>query len=142
MYYFHYCTPTGYEFVNLIHTFLTNQLDDGHVVELEIGKTIEWRVSDISNSGNPICRNGSWEADVVIITRDDATYETGEKIEFVIKKKEGGHYQALLKEESPVSKPNYGSTPNIPIHHDGKHGQSVGDTRSEGHAMKDPKDRY
>lgn len=112
------------------------------MAELDIGKTVEWRISDISNSGNPICRSGSWEHDVVVITNDEDTFETGETIEFVIKKKEGGHYQALLKEECNVSNPNYNSSPNIPIHHDGKHGESVGDTRSEGHAMKSVDERY
>lgn len=104
------------------------------------GKVIEWRVSDISNSGNPICRCGSWDRDVVVIT--DEEFEKGEMIEFVVKKDHGDHYQALLKEEAPVSKPNYRSRPNIPIHHDGKHGQSVGDTRSESHAMRSVDDRY
>lgn len=121
--------------------FLVNLLSIHLVAKLSKREVVRWEVSDFSNSGNPICRNKSWDRDVIVITDGKTDIEEGDRIEFVIKKTKGEHYQALLKDNSSVSKPNYDSAPNIPLHHDGKHGQSVGDTRSEKHAMKSLDDR-
>lgn len=110
--------------------------------EPSIDSTYERRVNDFSNAGNPKITDDEWDAQViVIIDNDDTDISKGDKIKFVVKRNEGGHYQALLKHQAPVSKPNYKSKPNIPIHHDGKHNQSVGDTRSESHAMRSVDDR-
>lgn len=110
--------------------------------DLVKGRVIEWIVFDISRSGNPICRCGSWDRDVVVITDDDSKFKQFDKIEFVIVREMGDHYQALLKGQAPIAKPNYRSPPTIPIHHDGKYGESVGNTRPESHAMNSLDDRY
>lgn len=110
--------------------------------EPDFGTTYERRISDTSGSGNPIVVDDEWDEKVVVITDDDENLSKGEKIEFVVKRKQGGHYQALLSHQAPVTKPKYYSKPNIPIHHDGKHNQSVGDTRSENHAFRSIDDRY
>jgi hypothetical protein len=94
-----------------------------------------------SNSGNPIIIDSDWDKRVVVIVEGE-DISTGDEIKFVVKKEHNDHYQALLKGQSSISKPDYDSKPNIPLHHDGKHNQSVGDTRSEGHALRSPDDRY
>lgn len=109
--------------------------------EPSLGATYERRVDEFSNAGNPKITDDEWDAQVIVIIDDDTNISKGEEIEFVVKRNEGGHYQALLKRQAPVSKPDYNSRANIPIHHDGKHNQSVGDTRSESHAFRSVDDR-
>ncbi|WP_148661814.1 hypothetical protein [Halodesulfurarchaeum formicicum] len=93
-------------------------------------------VSDITNSGNPIVRHSNWDKSVVVITDDSNSFSKGDQVKFVVKKEVGQRYQALLSHKAPAVKPNYGSKAVIPIHHDGKDNQSIGDTRSETHATK------
>ena len=110
--------------------------------EPSLNTTYERRVDEFSKAGNPKITDDEWDAQVIVIIDDDTNISKGEEIEFVVKQNEGGHYQALLKHQAPVSKPDYNSGPDIPIHHDGKHNESVGDTRSESHAFKSVDDRY
>jgi len=98
-------------------------------------------ISEVSQSGNPIIYNDDWDEMVVIVTNDEDEFSKGETVKFVVKQKRGEHYQALLSHQAPVTKPKYRSKAVIPIHHDGKHNQSVGDTRSESHAMRSIDDR-
>lgn len=92
-------------------------------------------------NGNPIIRHADWDMSVVIITEDSEIFSKGDTVEFVVKKEVGQRYQALLSHKAPVVKPHYRSKPVIPIHHDGKDNQSVGDTRSDKHAMRSVDDR-
>lgn len=98
-------------------------------------------VFETSSSGNPIIRHADWDKSVVIITEDSETFSAGNNVKFVVKKEVGQRYQALLSHKAPAVKPHYGSRAVIPIHHDGKDNQSVGDTRSEKHALRPVKDR-
>ncbi|MUV90233.1 hypothetical protein GJ629_10310 [Halapricum sp. CBA1109] len=98
-------------------------------------------VSEISTDGNPLIRHSDWDKSVVVITEDSETFTRGDTVEFVIKKEVGKRYQALLSHKAPAVKPQYGSRAVIPIHHDGKDNQSVGDTRSEKHATKSIEER-
>lgn len=107
-----------------------------------MNETYERVVDRLSNAGNPIVSESNWDHDVVVIVNKKTDIREGQKIKFIVKRDNGDHYQALLTEEAPVSKPTYYSPPNIPIHHDGKHGESVGDTRSKSHAFKPLKDRF
>lgn len=93
-------------------------------------------VSENSSQDNPIIRHSDWDKSVVIITEDSETFSRGDQVKFVVKKEVGQRYQALLSHKAPAVKPHYGSKAVIPIHHDGKDNQSVGDTRSESHATK------
>lgn len=111
------------------------------MAEISSREEVTWAISDFSNSGNPICRNKSWDRDVVVLVDDDTELEQGETIDFVIMRTKGDHYRALLKDGSLISKPDYASGTSIPLHHDGKHGESVGDTRSESHASRSIDDR-
>lgn len=99
-------------------------------------------VFENSSSGNPIIRHAGWDMSVVIITEDSVTFSKGDKVKFVVKQEAGRRYQALLSHKAPAVKPHYNSRAVIPIHHDGKDNQSVGDTRSERHTTKDVDDRY
>lgn len=94
------------------------------------------RVSENTENGNPIVRNSDWDKSVVIITEDSETFSSGDQAKFVVKREVGERYQALLSHKAPTVKPHYQSAAVIPIHHDGKDNQSVGDTRSEKHATK------
>lgn len=98
-------------------------------------------VSENSTDGDPIIRHSDWDKSVVVITEDSETFSCGDQVEFVVKKEIGQRYQALLSHKAPAVKPHYGSEAVIPIHHDGKDNQSVGDTRSESHATKPIDDR-
>jgi len=98
-------------------------------------------VCDVSTRGNPIVRHSDWDMSVVIITEDSETFSEGDQVKFVVKKEVGKRYQALLSHKAPAVKPHYGSKAVIPIHHDGKDNQSVGDTRSERHATKSMDER-
>jgi hypothetical protein len=98
-------------------------------------------VSENSNNGNPIVRHSDWDKSVVIITEDSVTFSRGDQVKFVVKKEIAKRYQALLSHKAPAVKPHYGSRAVIPIHHDGKDNQSVGDTRSESHATKSIEER-
>lgn len=99
-------------------------------------------VSENTNSGNPIIRHSNWDKSVVIITEDSKTFSKGVRVKFVVLEEVGQRYQALLSEKAPVLKPQYNSRAVIPIHHDGKDNQSVGDTRSETHATKSVDERH
>lgn len=98
-------------------------------------------VSTISRSGNPIIRHSNWDKSVVVITEESESFSEGDRVKFVVKREVKRMYQALLSHKAPAVKPQYGSKPVIPIHHDGKDNQSVGDTRSEEHATKPVEDR-
>lgn len=98
-------------------------------------------VSEISTDGDPIIRHSDWDKSVIVITEDSETFSGGDKVEFVVKEEVGKRYQALLRHKAPAVKPQYGSRAIIPIHHDGKDNQSVGDTRSEKHATKSIEER-
>ena len=93
-------------------------------------------VSENTNENNPIIRHSGCEETVVVISEDSETFTRGDQVKFVVKKEVGQRYQALLSHKAPAVKPHYGSRAVIPIHHDGKDNQSVGDTRSERHATK------
>lgn len=92
-------------------------------------------VVDSSNSGNPIVKRSKWDKRVVIITDDASDVEEGDTIQFIIQSEAGDHYRAVPSGRAPVSQPDYDSSPNIPIHHDGK---SVGSSRSDAKAMESP----
>jgi hypothetical protein len=98
-------------------------------------------VSGTMNGGNPVIRHSDWDKHVEIITEDSVTVPEGDQVKFVVKKDIGDRYQALLSHKAPAVKPHYGSRAVIPIHHDGKDNQSVGDTRSERHATKSVDER-
>lgn len=121
--------------------FNTHSYINRHVSEPTIGSKYKRKVSGFSNSGNLKITDDEWESQVIVITDSDTDIDKGESVEFVVKQNDGGHYQALLSHQAPVLKPNYKSSANIPIHHDGKHNQSVGDTRSESHAFRSVDDR-
>lgn len=104
-------------------------------------RVYQGEVSETSISGNPIIRYEEWEMSVVVITEEKETFSEGDSIKFVVKQQEGQRYQALLSHKAPVVKPNYRSKAVIPIHHDGKDNQSVGDTRSEKHATRSVDER-
>lgn len=98
-------------------------------------------VSEVSQLGDPIIHNDDWDKDIYIMTKEGDTFSEGDTVKFVVKRAEGKNYQALLSHQAPVTKPNYRSKAVIPIHHDGKHNQSVGDTRSKTHATRSVEDR-
>jgi hypothetical protein len=97
----------------------------------------EGEVVEKSNSGNPVIKRGEWDKKVVVITTETSV-NRGETIEFFIQKEHGDHYAAVPSGKAPVSNPGYNSSPNIPIHHDGK---SVGSSRSEKKASESVGDR-
>jgi len=90
-------------------------------------------VSGFSSSGNPIVNKGTWDKRAVVVVSDSDGISRGDKITFTIQKEHSDHYQSAPVGEgaAKVSKPDYSSSPNISIHHDGKYGESVGDTRSQ-----------
>ena len=91
---------------------------------------------------NPVIQHANWDLPVVIITEESNTFSKGDTVQFVVKKRAGKEYQALLSHKAPAVKPHYGSKPVIPIHHDGKDNESVGDTRPDEHATKPVDERY
>lgn len=108
------------------------------MVSPEKDKKLNGTVVDFSNSGNPVVRRGKWDKKVVIVTDDSADIDERDTVQFVIQSEAGDHYRAVPSGRAPVSKPDYDSSPNIPIHHDGK---SVGSSRSESKAMESPDDK-
>jgi hypothetical protein len=90
------------------------------------------QVVETSNSGNPVIKRPNWDKKVVVVT-EDRGYTRGDSIAFIIQQEHGDHYAAVPPENAPVSPPEYDSSPNIPIHHDGK---SVGTSRSEKKSME------
>jgi hypothetical protein len=110
----------------------------------QLSTTVQYSgpVSGFSGSGNPVIRKSAWDKRVVVVT-DETKPDYGEKITFTIQKEHDDHYQATIPGEGaePVSKPDYSSSPNVPIHHDGKHGQSVTDTRSKKQSFASPEER-
>lgn len=100
-------------------------------------------VDGFSGSGNPVVRKEGWEKRAVIVTDDSEDITVGDEITFTVQADHSDHYQATPVGEGKanVSKPNYSSSPNIPIHHDGKHGESVGETRDKRETYKSPDER-
>lgn len=98
------------------------------------------QVSRFSGSGNPIIDNKEIDKKIVIFAEDEEI-DKGDITECVIQKELGDHYQALLVSDSPISKPDRSGQANVPIHHDGQHGESVGDTRKKHHSMKPLEER-
>ena len=100
-------------------------------------------IDDFSSSGNPIVHKEDWDKKIVVVTDNDKQFDKGDTIKFTVQNEHGDHYQCSRVGEgkSTVRKPNYSSPPNVPIHHDGKHGESVGDTRDEKETISSPKDR-
>ena len=96
-------------------------------------------VSDFSNSGNPIVNLDRASKKIVVKVRDSKEIEKGDKLEFTIQADNNTHYLANLLSHSTASSPHsHNSTPNIPIHHDGK---SATSSRSEKEATKSVEDR-
>jgi hypothetical protein len=100
-------------------------------------------VCGFSSSGNPVVKKRNWDKRAVIVTSDSDEFSKGDSVKFTIQKEHSDHYQSSLIGEggATVSKPNYSSSPNISIHHDGKYGESVGDTRSEKETNASPSER-
>lgn len=94
--------------------------------EPELETLIKAEVSRTSNSGNPVIKRAEWNKEVVVVV-DDSNIREGDTIEFIIQREQGDHYVATACGGKSVSLPEYDSTPNMPIHHDGK---SVGSSRS------------
>lgn len=95
------------------------------------------KIVEKSNSGNPVIKRDEWDKKVVVIIAEKSVTR-GETIEFFIQKEHGDHYAAVPSGKAPVSNAEYNSSPNIPIHHDGK---SVGSSRSEKKASESVEDR-
>jgi hypothetical protein len=98
------------------------------------------QVSGFSGSGNPVIDSKEIDKKIVVFA-DDEEINKGDTVECVIQKELGDHYQALRSSDSPIMKPERSGQANIPIHHDGKHGESVGDTRKKHHSMKPLEER-
>jgi hypothetical protein len=107
------------------------------------GKQYAGHIVDFSNSGNPVVKNPIGSKRVVVVVENSKSISRGDKIKFRVKREHGDHYQASRVGDgrSKVSKPDYSSPPNIPIHHDGKYGESVGDTRPQSEANASIEDR-
>ena len=108
--------------------------------ELDTDERYIGSVSGFSGSNNPIVNDNDIDKKIVVII-DDSDIEKGELVDCIIQKEHGDHYQALQTSDAPVTKPDRSGEPNVPIHHDGEHGESVGDTRSEYHSHKPLEER-
>jgi hypothetical protein len=96
-------------------------------------------VSDFSNSGNPVVKLERASKKIVVKVREGKEIDKGDKLEFTIQSDNNTHFLAnLLSHASAGSPHNHNSTPNIPIHHDGK---SATSSRSEKEATKSVEDR-
>ncbi len=111
--------------------------------KINIDKQHSGSVTGFTNSGNPVVTKKKWDKRVVVVTGDTEEISVGTRLQFSISCEHSDHYQAAAAGEgkSVVSKPDYSGSPNIPIHHDGKHGESVGDTRSKKKTFKSPDER-
>lgn len=100
-------------------------------------------VADFSNSGNPVVKKPQWDKRAVVMVSDDASLSRGDRIRLTLQREHSDHYQGSRVGDggATVSKPSYNSTPDIPIHHDGKYGESVGDTRPRKAATQSIEDR-
>lgn len=100
-------------------------------------------VCGFSGSGNPIVKKSEWDMRVVVVIKDADSAKKGDTIRFTIQAEHHDHYEAALvgQGKSNISKPDYSSSANIPIHHDGKHGESVGDTRNRRETFETPEER-
>jgi len=107
---------------------------------LDTGERYVAPVSGFSGSNNPIITNGDIDKKIVVIV-DDSDMKKGKLVDCIIQKEHGDHYQALRTSDAPVTKPDRSGEPNVPIHHDGEHGESVGDTRNEYHSHKSVEER-
>jgi hypothetical protein len=67
--------------------------------------------------------------------------QSGDAVEFVITGHTGEYYSAVPAGDKRIEKIEYNSSPNIPLHHDGKHGQTIGETRRERHSITSPQSR-
>ena len=99
-----------------------------------VGDNHTAKVTSFSNSGNPVLRSNGPAKRIVVLCDDSEEIDRGEPVDCIIQKEHSDHYLALPTEDAPITKPDYSSSPNIPIHHDGKHGESVADTRNEWHS--------
>ena len=100
-------------------------------------------VSGFSGSGNPVVKKQNWDKRIVVVVEDNDEISKGDTIKFTVQKDHSDHYQAARVGEgsAKVSKPNYSSSSNIPLRHDGKYGQSVGETRREKETNTPPSER-
>lgn len=100
-------------------------------------------IDDFSGGGNPIVHKKGWNKKIVVVTDNAEQFDKGDTIKFSVQNDHDDHYQCSRVGEgkSNVRKPNYAGSPNIPIHHDGKHGESVADTRDEKETITSPKER-
>lgn len=100
-------------------------------------------IDDFSSSGNPIVHKKSWDKRIVVVTDNAGQFDKGDTIKFTVQSDNGDHYQCSRVGEgkSTVRKPNYSGSPNVSIHHDGKHGESVADTRDEKETFSSPEER-
>ena len=96
-----------------------------------------------NGGGNPIVKKTEWDKKIVVVTDSAEQFGKGDTIKFTVQSDNGDHYQCSRVGEgkSTVRKPNYSGSPNVPIHHDGKHGESVGDTRDEKETSSSPDER-
>jgi hypothetical protein len=100
-------------------------------------------VQSYSSSNNLVLKNPKWDKRVVVVIDDDTDLSKGDSATFTIQAEHPDHYQAALvgQGKAKVSKPDYSSSPNVPVHHDGKYGESVGDTRPEKKSFQSIKER-
>ena len=106
---------------------------------LSVNDTLTGTVSDFTNSGNPIVEIERASKRIVVKSREGKEIEKGDKLKFSIQSDNPDHYLAsMLSHAEAGSTYNLNSTPNIPIHHDGK---SATSSRSEKNATADVEDR-
>ena len=107
---------------------------------LKKGSTYEGRVIRFSQSDNLVVREYSTDVEVVILIDEVKNVEKGDTVEFRITQTGGDHHVATPTGDKRIKKPEYTSSPNIPLHHDGKHGQSIGETRPDSFSFHSPSD--
>jgi len=108
--------------------------------ELDEDERYVGSVSGFSGSSNPIIEDSELDKRIVVVV-NNADIERGDVLDCIIQKEHGNHYQALRRRDTPVTKPQRSGEPNVPIHHDGKHGETVGDTRSEQQSYQSVEER-
>lgn len=99
------------------------------------------KVIRFSQSNNLVVREYSSNEEVVVLVNETHNVEQGDTVEFKITQTGDDHHIAKPNKDRRIEKAEYDSSPNIPLHHDGKHGQSVGDTRPESFSISSPHEK-